>query len=163
MVDLVDSEEIKKRWKENMKELYRKDLKEPDYYGGVISHPEPDILECKVKWALRRTTVNKASGCDEIPAEVLKSVKEDAIMVFDSSCQQIWKTHSGHRTSSASAQSCPTLCDPMNCSPPGSSVHGILQARILEWIAIPFSRDLPDPGVELGAPALQEDPLPSEV
>ena len=61
------------------------------------------------------------------------------------------------------AQSCPTLCDPTNCSPPGSSVHGILQARILEWIAIPFSRDLPDPGVEPGAPALQEDPLPSEV
>ena len=75
-----------------MKELYGKDLKELDYYGGVISHPEPDILECKVKWALRRTTVNKASGCDEIPAEVLKSLKDAAIKVLHSLCQQIWKT-----------------------------------------------------------------------
>ena len=60
------------------------------------------------------------------------------------------------------AQLCPTLCDPMNYSLPGSSVHGILQARILEYVAIPFSRDLPDPGIEPGSPALQADSLPSE-
>ena len=60
--DLVDVEEIKKRWKKYMEELYKKDLNEPDYYEGVISHPEPDILECKVKWALRNTAVHKASG-----------------------------------------------------------------------------------------------------
>ena len=61
------------------------------------------------------------------------------------------------------AQSCPTLYDPMGCSPPGSSVHAILQARILQWVAIPFSRDLPDPGIEPGSPALQADSIPSEV
>ena len=74
-----------------MKELYEKDLKEPDYYDGVIKHPEPDILECEVKWALRSTTVNKASGCDEIPAELFRSLQDDAIKVLHSLCQQIWK------------------------------------------------------------------------
>ena len=61
---LVDAEEIKKRWKHCIEELYKKDLNEPDQYDGVVSHPEPDILECKVKWALRSIAVNKASGCD---------------------------------------------------------------------------------------------------
>ena len=69
--DLVDAEETKKRWKEYMEELYKKDLNEQDQYDGVVSHPEPAILECKVKWALRSTVVNKASGCDGIPAELL--------------------------------------------------------------------------------------------
>ena len=66
-----------------------KDLNEPNHYDGVVSHPEPDILECEVKWALRSTAVNKASGCDEIPAELLKSLKEEAIKVLHSLCQQI--------------------------------------------------------------------------
>ena len=69
-----------------------KDLNELDYYDGVVIHPEPDILECKVKWALRSTAVNKASGCDEILAELFKSLKEDAIEILHSLCQQIWKT-----------------------------------------------------------------------
>ena len=64
--DLVDAEKIKKRWKEYMEELYKKDLNEPDYYDSVVSHPEPDTLECEVKWALRSTAINKASGCEEI-------------------------------------------------------------------------------------------------
>ena len=89
--DLVDAEEIKNRWKEYMEELYKKDLNEPDYYDGVVSHPEPDILECEVKWALR-TAVNKASGYNEIPAELFKTIKDDAIKVLHSLCQQIWKT-----------------------------------------------------------------------
>ena len=72
-----------------MEELCRKDLNELDYYDGVVSHSEPDILECEVKWALRSTAVNKASGCDEIPAELLKSLKEEAIKVLHSLCQQI--------------------------------------------------------------------------
>ena len=80
------------RWKEYKEELYKKDLNEPDYYNGVVSHPEPDIMECKVKRALRNTAVNKTSGCDEIPTELFKSLKEDAIKVFLSLCQQIWKT-----------------------------------------------------------------------
>ena len=85
-----------------MKELYEKDLKEPDYYDGVIKHPEPDILECEVKWALRSTTVNKASGCDEIPAELFRSLQDDAIKVLHSLCQQIWRHNNGHRTRSVS-------------------------------------------------------------
>ena len=90
--DLVDAEEIKKRWEEYTEELYKKDLNETDYYDGVVSHPEPDILECEIKWALRSSAVNKASGCDKIPAELFKSLKEDAIKVLHSLCQQIWKT-----------------------------------------------------------------------
>ena len=70
-------------------ELYRKNLNELDYYDSVVSHPEPDILECKVKGDLRSTAVNKASGCDEIPAELFKSLKEDAIKVLHSLCQLI--------------------------------------------------------------------------
>ena len=90
--DLVDAKEINNRWKEYMEELYKKDLNESNYYNGVVSHPEPDIMECKVKRALRNTAVNKTSGCDEIPTELFKSLKEDAIKVFLSLCQQIWKT-----------------------------------------------------------------------
>ena len=90
--DLVDAEQIKKRWKEYTQELYKEDLNELDYYDGVVSHTEPDILECKAKWALRSTAVNTASGCDEIPAELFRSLKKDAIKVLHSSCQQIWKT-----------------------------------------------------------------------
>ena len=77
-----------------MEELHKeKNLNELDYCNGVlVSHPEPDILECKVKWDLRSTAVNKASGCDEIPAELFTSLKEDAIKVLNSLCQQIWKT-----------------------------------------------------------------------
>ena len=87
--DRIDAAEIKKRWKEYIEELYKEDLNEPDYYDGVVSHPEPDILECKVKWALRSTAVNKASGCNEIPAELFKSLKEDAIKVLHSLCRQM--------------------------------------------------------------------------
>ena len=70
--DLVDAEQIKKRWKEYTQELYKEDLNELDYYDGVVSHTEPDILECEVKWALRSAAVNKASACDEILAGLFK-------------------------------------------------------------------------------------------
>ena len=73
-----------------MEELFKKDLNELDYYEGVVSDPEPDILECEVKWVLRSTEVNKASGCDEIPTELFRSL--NVIKVFHSLCQQIWKT-----------------------------------------------------------------------
>ena len=89
--DLVDAEEIKKRWKEYMEELYEKCLNELDYYNGVVSYPDPDILECEVKLALRSTAVNKASGCNGIPAELFTSVADDAIEVLHSLCQQIRK------------------------------------------------------------------------
>ena len=80
--NLVDTEEIKKRWKEYMEELYKKGTNEQGYHAVVVSHPEPDILEYKVKWALRSTAINKASGCDEIPAELFRSLKNDAIKVL---------------------------------------------------------------------------------
>ena len=90
--DLVDAEEIKKRWKEYTEELYKKDLNELDNYDGMVSYPEPDILECEVKWTLGSTAVNKASGYDGIPIELLKTLKDDAVKVLHSICPQIWKT-----------------------------------------------------------------------
>ena len=82
--DLVDAEEIKKRWKDYMEELYRKDLNERDYNDGVVNLPKPDILDSEVKWALRSTAVNKASGCDEILAELFRSLRDDANDVLHS-------------------------------------------------------------------------------
>ena len=75
-----------------MGKLYKKDLNEPDYYSGVVSHPEQDILESEVEWVLESTAVNKASGCDGIPVELCKILKDDAIKVLHSVCKQIWKT-----------------------------------------------------------------------
>ena len=88
---LIDAENIKKRWKECMEELYKKDFNEPNNYDGVVSHPEPDILECGVKWALGSTAMNKASEGNEIPVELFKTLKVGAIKVLHSICQQIWK------------------------------------------------------------------------
>ena len=90
-MDLTEAEDIKKRWQEYTEELYRKDLNDPDNHNGVITHPEPDILECKV-WALGRITTYKASGGDRIPAELFQVLKDDAVKVLHSICQQIWKT-----------------------------------------------------------------------
>ena len=87
---LTEAEDIKKRWQEYTEELYKKDLHDPDNYNGVITHLEPDILECKVKWALGSSTTNKASGGDEIPAELFQILKDDAVKVLHSIYQQIW-------------------------------------------------------------------------
>ena len=91
-MDLTEVEDIKKRWQEYTEELYKKDLHNPDNHDGVITHPEPDILECEVKWALGSITTNKASGGDGIPVELLQILKDDAVKVLHSTCQQIWKT-----------------------------------------------------------------------
>ena len=80
--DFVDAEEIKKRWKEYIEELCKKDLNESDNYDGVVCHPEPDILECEVLWALWRTGASKASGCNGIPVELFKTLKDDGIRVL---------------------------------------------------------------------------------
>ena len=88
---LIEAEDIKKRWKEYTEELYKKDLHYPDNHNGVISHLEPDILECEVKWALESITTNKASGGDGLPAELFQILKDDAVKVLHSICQQIWK------------------------------------------------------------------------
>ena len=90
--NLTEAEEIKKRWQEYTEKLYRKDLHDPVNHDGVITHLEPDILECKVKWALWSITVNKASWGDGIPVELFQILKEDAIKVLHTICQQIWKT-----------------------------------------------------------------------
>ena len=111
-MDLTEAEDIKKRWQEYTEELCKKDLHHPDNHDGVITHLEPDILECEVKWALGSITMNKASGGDGIPVAA---------------------------AAAKSLQSCPTLCNPIDGSPPGSPVPGILQARTLEWVAISFS------------------------
>ena len=116
-VDLTEAEDIKKRWQKYTGELYKKELHDQDNHDGVITHLEPDILECEVKWALGSITTNKATGSDGIPVAAAKLL-----------------------------QSRPTLCDPTDGSPPGSVVPGILQARILEWVAISFSRGSSQPG-----------------
>ena len=90
-MDLTEAEDTKKKWQEYT-ELYKKDLHDPDNQDGVITHLEPDILECEVKWALGSITINKASGSDGIPVELFQILKDDAMKVFHSICQQIWKT-----------------------------------------------------------------------
>ena len=109
--DLTGAEEIKERWQEYPDKLYRKTLNDPDNHNGVVTHLEPDILKCEVKWALGSLTKNKANGCGVIPAAA---------------------------AAAKSLQSCLTLCDPMDCSLPGLSIHGILQAKTLEWVAFSF-------------------------
>ena len=91
-MDLTEAEDIKKRWQEYTEELYKKDLQDPGNHNGVITHLEPDILECEVKWALGSIVMNKASGGDGIPVELFQILKDDAVKVPYSICQQIWKT-----------------------------------------------------------------------
>ena len=91
-MDLTEAEDIKKRWKEYTEELYKKYLHNQDNDDDVITHLEPDILECEVKWALERITTNKASGGDGIPFELFQILKYDAVKVLHSICQKIWKT-----------------------------------------------------------------------
>ena len=91
-MDITEAEDIKKRWQEHIEQLYKKDLHDPDNHDGVITHLEPDIRECEIKWALESITTNKASGGDGIPVELFQIVKDDAVEVLRLICQQIWKT-----------------------------------------------------------------------
>ena len=84
--------DLQKRWQEYTEEVYKKDLHDPGNHDGIITHREPDILECEVKWASGSSTMNKASGGDGIPAELFQVLKDDAVKVMQSVCQQIWKT-----------------------------------------------------------------------
>ena len=88
-MDLTEAEDIKKRWQEYTEELYKKDLRDPDNHDGVITHLEPDILECEVKWALQSITMNKASRGDRIPVDLFQILKDDAVKVLHSICQQV--------------------------------------------------------------------------
>ena len=91
-MDLTEAEDIKKRGKEYTEELYKKDLLDPDNHSGMVTHLEPDILECKVKWALGSINMNKTSRSDGIPVELFQIIKDDAEKMLHSTCQQIWKT-----------------------------------------------------------------------
>ena len=92
-MDLTEAEDIKKRWQEYREELYKKDLHDQDNHNGVITHLEPGLLECEDKWALESITVSKANGDDGIAVELFQILKDDAVKVLHSICQQIWKTH----------------------------------------------------------------------
>ena len=91
-MELTEAEDIKKRWQEYTEELYKKDLHDPDNHDAVVTHLESDILECEIKWALETIATNKARGGDGIPAELFKTLKDDAVKVLHSLYQQIWKT-----------------------------------------------------------------------
>ena len=90
--DVIEVEEVKKRWQEYTEKLYKKGLNDPDNHDGVITHLEPNILECEVKWSLGSITMNKASGGDGIPVELFQILKDDAVKVLHSIWQEIWKT-----------------------------------------------------------------------
>ena len=119
-MDLTEAEDIKKRWQEYTEELYKKNLHNPDNHNDVITHLEADILECEVKWALGSITMNKASGCDEIPVELFQILKDDAVKVLHSICQQIWKTQQWSQDwkrsvftpipKKGNAKECPSYC-----------------------------------------------------
>ena len=122
-MDLTETEDIKKRWQEYTEELYNKEFPNPDNHDGVITHLEPDILECKVKWALGSITMNKVSGGDGIPVELFQIMKYDAVKVLHSICQQIWKTQQWPQDCSVSVHSNPKerqcqrmLKLPQNCT-----------------------------------------------
>ena len=104
-MDLTEAEDIKKRWQQYTEELYKKDLHDPDNHDGVITHVEPDILECEVKWTLGSITTNKASMGDGIPAELFQILKDDTVKELHTIHQQIWKTQHGHRTGNISFHS----------------------------------------------------------
>ena len=97
-MDLTEAEDVQKRWQEYTEELYKKDLHNPDTRNDVITHLEPDILECEVKWVLGSITTNKTSGNDGIPAELFQILKDDAVKVLHSICLKIWKTQDWKRS-----------------------------------------------------------------
>ena len=91
-MDLTEADDIKKRWQEYTEELYKKDFHDPHNHNGMITHLDPDIWECKVKWALGSIIMNKAGGGDRIPVQLFQNLKDDTVKVLPSICQQIWKT-----------------------------------------------------------------------
>jgi len=153
-MNLTESEDIKKRWQEYT-ELYKKDLHDPDNHDGVITHLEPDILECEVKWTLESITMNKASGVDGIPVELFQILKDNALKVLHAICQQIWKTQqwsqdwkrsvfipipkkddvkesSYYRTTALISQCYQSNAH--NSPNQTSTVHGLLTSRCSSWI-----------------------------
>ena len=149
-IDLTEAEEIKKRWQEYTEELYKKDLHNPDNHEGVITHVEPDILEYEVKWALRSLTMNKASGGDGIPVELFQLLKDDAVKVLHSVCQQNWKTQQWPQDwkrsvfipipKKGNAKECSNYRTVALISHATKVMLKILQARLQQYV----NRELPD-------------------
>ena len=147
--DLTEAEDIKKKWQEYTEEQYKKDLHDPDNHDGVITHLEPDILECEVKWALGSITMNKASGDDGIPVELFQILKDDAVL-WHSMCQQIWKTQQWPQDWKRSgfipipkkdnAKECSDYCKIALISHTSKVLLKILQARLQQYV----NYELPD-------------------
>ena len=142
-MDITEAEDIKKRWQEYTEELYEKDLHNPDNQDSVIIHLEPDILECQVKWALGRITTNKTNEGDGIPVELFQILKDDAVKVLHSICQQIWKTQQWSQDWKRSVFiPIPKRCNARECSnyctialiSHTSKMLKILQARLQEYV-----------------------------
>ena len=139
-MDITEEGEIKKKWQECTGELYKKDLHDPDNHDGVITHLEPDILECEVKWALGSLTTSKASGSDRIPVDLIQILKDDAVKVLCSICQQTWKTQQWPQDWKGSlyipipekgnAKECSNYCTIALISHASKLVLKILQARL---------------------------------
>ena len=138
--DLIEAEDIKKRWQEYTEELYKKDLHDPDNHDGVIAHLEPDILECEVKWALESITINKASGGDGIAVELFQILKDDDVIGLQSICQQIGKTQQWPQDWKSSvfipipkkgiAKECSNYCTIALISQASKIMLKVLQARL---------------------------------
>ena len=142
--DLTEAEYIQKRWQEYTEELYKKDLHDSDNHNGVITHLEPDILECEVKWALESITTNRTSGGDGIPVELFQILKDDAVKVLHSICQQIWKTQQWPQdwkmlvfipiTKKDNAKECSNYCTIALISHASKVMLRILQARLQQYV-----------------------------
>ena len=149
-MDLTEAEDIKKRWQEYTEELYKKDLHDPDNHHGVITHLEPDILQCEVKWALGSITTNKASGGDGIPVELFQILKGDAVKVLHSIGQQIWTTQQWPQDwkrsvfisipKKSNGKECSNYCTIALISHTSKVMLKILQARLQQYV----NCELPD-------------------
>ena len=152
-MDLTEAEDIKKRWQEYTEELCKKDPHNPDNHDGVITHLEPDILKCEVKCALESITTNKASGGDGIPLELFQILKDDAMKVLHSICQQIWKTQQWPQDwkrsvfipipKKGNVKECSNYCTialPHNCTLQFGVMLKIIQARLQQYV----NHELPD-------------------
>ena len=143
-MDLRETEDIKKRWQQYTEELCKKDFHDQDNRDGVITHLEPDILECEVKWALESITTNKASGGDGIPVELFQILTDDAVKVLCSLCQQIWKTQQWPQDwkrlvfisipKKGNAKECSNYCTIVLISHASVIVLKILQARLQQYM-----------------------------
>ena len=148
-MNLIEAEDIKKRWQEYIEELYKKDLHNPDNHNSVITQLKPDILECEVKWAMGSITSNKASGGDRIPVELFQILEDEAVKVLHSICQEIWKTQQWSQekrsvftpiSKKGNAKECSNYCTIALISHTSKVMLKILQARLQQYVKC----ELPD-------------------